>query len=55
MGQTPEEAYFVKCDAETNPLATREAGCVVIESVWPQSFRPSLWLFELRKGRESRQ
>jgi phage tail sheath protein FI len=31
MGRTPEEAYFVKCDAETNPLATREAGCVVIE------------------------
>jgi uncharacterized protein len=31
-GQTPEEAYFVKCDTETNPVEIRERGqaiCVV--------------------------
>ncbi|PWT81503.1 MAG: phage tail sheath family protein [Blastocatellia bacterium] len=30
-GSTPEEAYYVKCDAETNPPARREAGEVTIE------------------------
>lgn len=30
-GRTPEEAFFVKCDAETNPPAMRDAGMVVIE------------------------
>jgi Bacteriophage tail sheath protein len=30
-GQTPEEAYYVKCDAETNPLEEREGGRVISE------------------------
>jgi uncharacterized protein len=30
-GQTPEEAFYVKCDAETNPLEEREAGRVISE------------------------
>jgi hypothetical protein len=30
-GRTAAEAFFVKCDAETNPLASREAGQVVAE------------------------
>jgi uncharacterized protein len=30
MGATPEEAYFVKCDAETNPPEVIEAGQLVI-------------------------
>ncbi len=30
-GQTPEQAFYVKCDAETNPPETREAGQVVTE------------------------
>jgi len=30
-GATPVEAFYVKCDAETNPPATREAGMVVSE------------------------
>ncbi|MFO0749645.1 MAG: phage tail sheath subtilisin-like domain-containing protein [Myxococcota bacterium] len=30
-GDTPEEAYYVKCDAETNPKEVRDAGMVVIE------------------------
>ncbi len=30
-GRTPEEAFYVKCDAETNPPEVREAGQVVVE------------------------
>jgi hypothetical protein len=30
-GQTPEEAFYVKCDAETNPLEEREGGRVISE------------------------
>ena len=30
-GATPEQAFFVKCDAETNPPEVREAGQVVSE------------------------
>ena len=30
MGATPEEAFFVKCDAETNPQEVIDAGQVVI-------------------------
>jgi phage tail sheath protein FI len=30
-GQTPQQAFYVKCDAETNPPAVREAGMVVTE------------------------
>ncbi|MEE4218644.1 MAG: phage tail sheath subtilisin-like domain-containing protein [Xanthomonadales bacterium] len=30
-GQTPAEAYFVKCDAETNPLAVRANGELICE------------------------
>ena len=31
FGATPDEAFFVKCDAETNPSSTREAGQVITE------------------------
>jgi hypothetical protein len=31
VGRTPQEAFYVKCDAATNPPATREAGQVVTE------------------------
>ena len=31
QGQTPEQAFYVKCDAETNPPEGREAGQVVTE------------------------
>jgi phage tail sheath protein FI len=31
MGRTPEEAYFVKCDEETNPPEVVDAGQLVIE------------------------
>ncbi len=31
FGSTPSEAYFVKCDAETNPQDVIEAGQVVVE------------------------
>jgi phage tail sheath protein FI len=30
-GATPEEAFFVKCDSETNPPEIRDAGIVVVE------------------------
>jgi phage tail sheath protein FI len=30
-GATPEDAFYVKCDAETNPAAVRDAGLVVTE------------------------
>jgi phage tail sheath protein FI len=30
-GHAPEEAFYVKCDAETNPPEVRDAGQVVIE------------------------
>ena len=29
MGRTPQEAFFVKCDEETNPPDVRDAGQVV--------------------------
>jgi hypothetical protein len=29
LGRTPEEAFFVKCDEETNPVEVRDAGMVV--------------------------
>jgi hypothetical protein len=31
VGQTPEQAFFVKCDEETNPPEVRDAGEVVTE------------------------
>lgn len=31
MGNTPEEAFFVKCDAETNPPEVIDAGRLVVE------------------------
>jgi len=31
FGSTPEEAFYVKCDAETNPPEARELGMVVTE------------------------
>jgi hypothetical protein len=31
FGATPDEAFFVKCDAETNPPELIEAGQVVVE------------------------
>jgi phage tail sheath protein FI len=31
MGRTPQEAFFVKCDEETNPPEVRDAGQVVAE------------------------
>jgi phage tail sheath protein FI len=31
FGATPELAFYVKCDAETNPLASRDLGMVVTE------------------------
>lgn len=30
-GDSPDEAFFVKCDAETNPLVVREAGQLICE------------------------
>ncbi|MEC8023647.1 MAG: phage tail sheath subtilisin-like domain-containing protein [Myxococcota bacterium] len=30
-GRSPEEAFYVKCDAETNPPEIREAGQVIVE------------------------
>jgi len=30
-GRSPEEAYYVKCDAETNPEEVRAAGQVIVE------------------------
>ena len=31
FGTKPEEAFFIKCDAENNPPASRELGMVVAE------------------------
>ncbi len=31
FGATPEEAFYVKCDAENNPLDSREVGRLVVE------------------------
>ncbi|MBI4574785.1 MAG: phage tail sheath family protein [Planctomycetes bacterium] len=31
FGQSPEEAFYVKCDDETNPPAVRDAGQVIVE------------------------
>lgn len=29
LGRSPEEAFFVKCDEETNPVDVRDAGMVI--------------------------
>lgn len=43
QGATPADAYFVKCDAETNPPAVRDAGQVVTEiGIAPSSPREFL-------------
>lgn len=31
LGKTPEEAFYVKCDAETNPPETRDGGMLITE------------------------
>jgi phage tail sheath protein FI len=31
FGATPEEAFFVKCDAENNPPETRDVGQLIID------------------------
>ena len=31
VGATEEEAYYVKCDEETNPVEVRNAGQVITE------------------------
>jgi hypothetical protein len=31
FGQTPEQAFYVKCDAETNPPETRDLGQLIVE------------------------
>jgi hypothetical protein len=31
FGRTPEEAFYVKCDAETNPPEVRDVGQCIIE------------------------
>jgi hypothetical protein len=31
FGETPKQAFYVKCDAETNPASVREAGQVITE------------------------
>ena len=31
MGTTPEQAFFVKCDAENNPQDVRDRGQLVID------------------------
>lgn len=31
FGATPEEAFYVKCDAELNPASVRDAGMLVVE------------------------
>lgn len=42
-GRTPEEAFFVKCDEETNPPEEREAGRLLIE-VGVAPVRPAEYL-----------
>jgi phage tail sheath protein FI len=41
-GRTSQEAFYVKCDAETNPPEVREAGLVITEiglaSAMPSEF-----------------
>ena len=39
-GETPEEAYYVKCDAETNPPDVRDLG-QVISRYWPRPSEPA--------------
>ena len=31
LGRTPEEAFFVQCDEETNPQESRDLGMVITE------------------------
>ena len=41
FGATPDEAFFVKCDEETNPAEGIDAGQVVSRSAWRRSSPPS--------------
>jgi phage tail sheath protein FI len=57
QGRTPEEAFFVKCDDETNPEEIRDVGIVVVECgiapVRPAefiSFKVEAELDEVRSG-----
>jgi hypothetical protein len=31
FGATPDQAFFVKCDAENNPPETRDAGQLIVD------------------------
>ncbi len=31
VGSTPDQAYYVKCDAETNPPESVDAGKLIVE------------------------
>jgi len=42
-GDTPEEAFFVKCDEETNPPEVRDAGLLIVE-VGVAPIRPAEFL-----------
>ena len=52
FGTTPAEAFYVKCDAETNPAAVRELGQVVTEVgvaiVRPAEFVELTYLLEVK-------
>ena len=41
FGRTPDEAFFVKCDGETNPAEGIDAGRWSARSGWRRSSRPS--------------
>lgn len=52
VGDTPEEAFYVKCDEETNPQEVREAGQVVCE-VGIAAVRPAEFIV-VRIGQRTR-
>jgi len=39
----PQEAFYVKCDSETNPAEVIDAGQLVVEIGIAPSSRPSSW------------
>lgn len=47
FGETPEEAYFVKCDAELNPQEIRDAGKVIVEVGYAKKKPAEFTIFRL--------
>ncbi len=54
FGATPQEAFYVKCDSETNPPEVVDAGQLVVEIGSPPSSPPNSWCSASRNSPAAR-